>query len=431
MATINSYPTATPTGSDLIIGTDVSTTPNSTKTFTIDSINALTPQGTVTSVALTMPAGFSVAGSPITSAGTFAVTGAGSTAQFIDGTGALQTIANLPFVDGTGVANRVPFFVDADTISSSGLTYTTTGGGSGGNLPLFNFKSAGNADISTQRVLATDYFGSTLNIDNIVAGGTGTVTLNGNTIIGNANTDTLTVNATSSFAADATFAAAADIVMSNTSKILLGTTMTIEHPLNGNAIISEVGGGNLSLFSDDTLEIKSGALGENYAKFTKDGPIELYYDNVKKFETTTTGVTVTGTQSSFSGQVTIPTTPVASTDAASKAYVDSQVGYSTYVARVSQTSTNAPVAVVISNNTGLTFTWSRTGPGAYRVTPSSAFVVNKTWIQMTGGDVSTGTTIVTIKDIGTAFATAVNTNLINGAAADNITAAFVEIRIYP
>ena len=235
------------------------------------------------------------------------------------------------------------------------------------------------------------------------------LTTTGNTILGNAGTDTLTVNAASSFAADATFAAAADIVMSNTSKILLGTTMTIEHPLNGNAIISEVGGGNLSLFSDDTLEIKSGITGENYAKFTKDGPIELYYDNVKKFETTTTGVTVTGTQSSFSGQVTIPTTPVASTDAASKAYVDSQVGYSTYVARVSQTSTNAPVAVVISNNTGLTFTWSR----------------------MTGGDVSTGTTIVTIKDIGTAFATAVNTNLINGAAADNITAAFVEIRIYP
>ena len=41
MAIINSYPTATPVGSDLIIGTDVSTTPNSTKTFTIDSINAL------------------------------------------------------------------------------------------------------------------------------------------------------------------------------------------------------------------------------------------------------------------------------------------------------------------------------------------------------------------------------------------------------
>ena len=47
--------------------------------------------GTVTSVAMTVPAALSVAGSPITSSGTLAVTGAGSTAQYIDGTGALQT----------------------------------------------------------------------------------------------------------------------------------------------------------------------------------------------------------------------------------------------------------------------------------------------------------------------------------------------------
>ena len=106
-------------------------------------------------------------------------------------------------------------------------------------------------------------------------------------------------------------------------------------------------------------------------------------------------------------------------------------GYTTYVARVTQASTAAPVATIIANNTGLTFTWARTGPGAFTVTPSSAFVVNKTWIQMTGGDVSTGVTMVTVKSITTAFATAVNSNLINGAAADGITAAFVEIRIYP
>lgn len=306
MAIINSYPTATPTGSDLIIGTDTSTTPNSTKTFTVSSINALAPQGTVTSVALTMPAAFSVAGSPVTSAGTFAVTGAGSTAQFIDGTGALQTIANLPFIDGTGVANRVPFFVDADTISSSGLTYTTTGGGSGGNLPLFNFQSAGNADISTQRVLATDYFGSTLNIDNIVAGGTGTVTLNGNTIIGNANTDTLTVNATSSFTAPATFSD--DVIMngnlknlkmSSTTPIIFldssnATRLTIGGNITNNSVINESGSGDLILVSNTEIEIKSGELGENFAKFTKDGPIELYYDNVKKFETASSSIKIIG-----------------------------------------------------------------------------------------------------------------------------------------
>jgi len=110
MAIINSYPTATPTGSDLIIGTDVSTTPNSTKTFTIDSISALAPQGTVTSVALTMPAAFSVAGSPVTSAGTLAVTGAGTSSQVILGDGTLGSLPGgpfLPLAGGTMVGNTL------------------------------------------------------------------------------------------------------------------------------------------------------------------------------------------------------------------------------------------------------------------------------------------------------------------------------------
>tara|TARA_R100001460_G_scaffold16373_1_gene35771 strand:+ start:434 stop:901 length:468 start_codon:yes stop_codon:yes gene_type:complete len=45
MAIINSYPTATPTTGDLLIGTDTSTTPNSTKTFTVSSISALVNKG--------------------------------------------------------------------------------------------------------------------------------------------------------------------------------------------------------------------------------------------------------------------------------------------------------------------------------------------------------------------------------------------------
>lgn len=47
--------------------------------------------GTVTSVALTTPSAFNVSGSPITTSGTIAISGAGTSAQYIDGTGALQT----------------------------------------------------------------------------------------------------------------------------------------------------------------------------------------------------------------------------------------------------------------------------------------------------------------------------------------------------
>ena len=60
------------------------------------------------------------------------------------------------------------------------------------------------------------------------------------------------------------------------------------------SFIQESGPGSLEIYSDTGVNIKSGALGENFAKFTKDGPIELYYDNSKKFETTSAGITVTG-----------------------------------------------------------------------------------------------------------------------------------------
>jgi len=50
----------------------------------------------VTSVGLTMPAAFTVANSPITTAGVLAVTGAGSALQYINGLGALVTFPTIP-----------------------------------------------------------------------------------------------------------------------------------------------------------------------------------------------------------------------------------------------------------------------------------------------------------------------------------------------
>jgi hypothetical protein len=64
--------------------------------------------GSVTSVALTMPAAFSVANSPVTTAGTLAVTGAGTTSQYIRGDGTLATFPGLTgFVPYTGATADV------------------------------------------------------------------------------------------------------------------------------------------------------------------------------------------------------------------------------------------------------------------------------------------------------------------------------------
>jgi hypothetical protein len=54
--------------------------------------------GTVESVGLSMPAAFSVSNSPVTISGTLTVTGAGTTSEYVDGTGALQTFPTIPTV---------------------------------------------------------------------------------------------------------------------------------------------------------------------------------------------------------------------------------------------------------------------------------------------------------------------------------------------
>jgi hypothetical protein len=78
-------------------GTNVTLVDNGNGTVTINSTGGGGGGGgTVTSVALTVPSGFVVSGSPITGAGTLAITGAGTSADYIDGTGALQAFPFIP-----------------------------------------------------------------------------------------------------------------------------------------------------------------------------------------------------------------------------------------------------------------------------------------------------------------------------------------------
>lgn len=82
--------------------------------------------GGVTSVSLSMPSAFTVTGSPVTSAGTFIVSGAGTSSQYIDGTGALQT---FPSVGGGGIKSGTATQVSAGvyTTTISGVTSYTAG----------------------------------------------------------------------------------------------------------------------------------------------------------------------------------------------------------------------------------------------------------------------------------------------------------------
>ena len=125
MAIIYSYPEKTNLADgDLFVITDSEqTAPNKNRTKSLSASDLKTytqiGAGTVTSVALAMPSAFSVAGSPITSSGTFTVTGAGSNTQYVDGTGALQSFSDTA---ASTVARLIPFLTTATPGGSE--TYT-------------------------------------------------------------------------------------------------------------------------------------------------------------------------------------------------------------------------------------------------------------------------------------------------------------------
>ena len=86
-------------------------------------------------------------------------------------------------------------------------------------------------------------------------------------------------------------------------------------------------------------------------------------------------------------------------------------GYKVYTALLTQAGTAAPVATILKNNTGATFTWARTGGGTYTITASSnVFTSNKTLIFINKGEISstyvyvtwtrTSDTVITISPSG-------------------------------
>ena len=106
--------------------------------------------------------------------------------------------------------------------------------------------------------------------------------------------------------ADMTFDGAGNNLRLNDNSVLeLGTDNDFNIFHNSNvSVIRDGGTGGLLIDSDNEIKLaKNGTGSDSMAVFTVDGPVELYHDNSKKFETTSTGSVVTGilTATSFSG----------------------------------------------------------------------------------------------------------------------------------
>ena len=88
-----------------------------------------------------------------------------------------------------------------------------------------------------------------------------------------------------------------NLFLQDNKKVVLGNGSDLEiyhDPQYGHSWIKESGGGILGI-STSTLEVYNAAVSEKLITAYQDGAVEIYWDGSKKMESTSSGITVTGT----------------------------------------------------------------------------------------------------------------------------------------
>ena len=135
MSIITTYPLIDEVAAeDLLIIADMSILGTPTRTVNVQKLlEGVT--GGVTSVGLSAPPAFIVSNSPVTTSGTLTFTGAGTTAQYIDGTGSLQTFPTIPSggVSSIGLSTDITAFTILNSpITTAGILQINKNGGAAG-----------------------------------------------------------------------------------------------------------------------------------------------------------------------------------------------------------------------------------------------------------------------------------------------------------
>ena len=156
-------------------------------------------------------------------------------------------------------------------------------------------------------------------------------------VLNHTSLNTLNVSGVSTFANN--IFCNGDISLPDHTRIALGDNNDLQIRHSGShSIISDTGTGNLNINASRLLVFDSTAV-EYLASFTENGPVELYYDSFKKFETTATGIDVTGHIETDTLNVTGVSTFSSNIDANGNLDVDGQTDLD--VLNVAETATFA------------------------------------------------------------------------------------------
>lgn len=303
--------------------------------------------GSVTSIALSETGdALTITGSPVTGVGTINIAGAGNSTQYING--ALDLVA-FPTVD-----NYVSWFIDADDASSelavtSGQEVVFAGGGgivtdhsfaAGSHTLAIDVDYVGASNVVLAAGTGVPVAGDEILFNNANVGTPGTVqraTISSIVDLGNETLAEVLLNGNTAGAKNIVFP---DSTAATNGRVTFGasTDLEIYHDSN-HGYVKTANGGDLKLEAADDVVIKSGTdgaangniylspkNGQNGIEIISAGAVKLFYNSGSgKFETTNTGVQITG-----KGTSDLTVAADAAATLVTKSYVDASAPSGTF-----------------------------------------------------------------------------------------------------
>lgn len=291
MAIIYSYPTVTPTSDDLVLGTDVNGEGKPTKNFTIQSIVDIV-QGGATGLGAVLTISSDALQQPATNFTNVQGTGTSTFGSFTDGTMTITGGVGTGFTafTSTAITGTLQTAAQPNVTSLGNLTSLVINGAVSGTNVITSTTLAGASNTNIASTLAIKTY--------VDSNPSGAESLAATLLIGNITNGR-----------DIVVSAGDDVTFTNTSKILMGTTVADNFEIysdSTNSIVIDRSPGALKL-QTSLLSVRNEADTTQTISASAAGAVELYHGGTKKFETTSSGVKTDGIVENPAGTSGAPT----------------------------------------------------------------------------------------------------------------------------